>query len=63
MAISAKPPADEQEVLTISEAASWLRISERTLADRLDEYPHFRVGKQIRFLKSELRRAAKERSV
>ena len=62
MRASTQPPPEE-EVLTLPEAAKWLRISERTLWDRLDEIPHFRVGKQIRILISELRRDAKERSV
>ena len=63
MAISSAKPVDEHEVLTLPEAAAWLRISERTLAGRLDEYPHFHAGKQIRFLKSALRDAVRERSV
>lgn len=63
MKASIPPHPSDVEVLTLGEAAKWLRVSERTLWDRLDEIPHFRVGKQIRFLKSQLREEAKERSV
>ena len=46
----------ELELLTVSEAASLLRVSESTLyrlrADK--SIPHFRVGHQIFFQKSDL---------
>ena len=36
------------------EAAAYTSLSTRTLEGRLDEIPHFRVGKKILFKKSEL---------
>ena len=53
------PPVDN---LDMREAAAWLRVSERTVADLVasGELPHFRVGRQIRINFDELRRWAKE---
>ena len=49
MAISsAKPPADES-IMDVPGLARFFRVSERTIASKLNEIPHFRVGKQIRF--------------
>jgi len=45
-----------QQVLTLCEASQFLRVSERTLWSRVKagEVPFFKVGKQYRFLVSEL---------
>ena len=53
---------EDQEVLTLQEAAKWLRISERTMWDRRGEFPFFKAGNQLRILKSALREAVQERS-
>ena len=51
-------------VLTLREAAHYLRLSERTLWDlaRRDEVPSFKLGKQYRFSLSSLEKLAGERS-
>jgi excisionase family DNA binding protein len=43
-------------ILTLVEAATLLRVSERTLWARVkkDELPYFRVGKQYRFVEADL---------
>ena len=43
-------------VLTLYEAAEFLRVSERTLWQlaREQQVPHFRVGRQYRFVSTEL---------
>jgi len=42
--------------LSKSEAAEYLSLSLRTIEVRLDEIPHFRVGRKLLFRKSELDR-------
>ena len=61
MAVSQQTPPEN---LDMREAATWLRVSERTVADLVADgtLPHFRVGRQIRINLEELRRWAKERS-
>ena len=53
VAIADKAP---QKVLTLCEASKFLKVSERTLWElvRANKVPHFRVGKQYRFLVSKL---------
>ena len=48
-------------VLTLFEASKFLKVSERTLWQlaKEDEVPHFKVGRQYRFLVSELEAWAK----
>ena len=48
--------ANASEVLTLFEASKRLKVSERTLWQlaKNDAVPHFRVGKQYRFLTSAL---------
>ena len=48
-------------VLTLHEASQFLKVSERTLWQlaKENEVPHFRVGRQYRFLVSELEAWAK----
>ncbi len=51
------PPDPDQEVLTTLEAAGYLRISDRTLWDLIqqgDGPPFFKCGKQYRFYKAAL---------
>ena len=55
MAIRQPTPPPKPEVLTTSEAAYYLRISERTLHTLLQEIPHKCVGRQHRFLVTDLR--------
>ena len=55
MAIRQPKPPPEAEVLTLVEAADYLRISERTLHTLLPEIPHRLVGRQYRFLVTDLR--------
>ena len=45
-----------RRILTMPEAAEFLRVSERTLWARVQagEVPHFRVGKQYRFSRERL---------
>ena len=45
---------DRDRYLDKREAAAYTSLSTRTLEGRLDEIPHFRVGKKILFKKSEL---------
>jgi excisionase family DNA binding protein len=42
------------EIYTLAEAATYLKVSERTLWQlaKQNEVPHFRVGKQYRFVRS-----------
>ena len=47
---------DQDRYLDKREAAAYTSLSTRTLEGRLDEIPHFRVGKKILFKKSELDR-------
>ena len=56
------PPLVEN--LDMQGAATWLRVSERTVAGLVADgtIPHFRVGRQIRINIDELRKWAKERS-
>ena len=67
MSVSNRPspsPSDGDQVLTLKEAAaSELRCSERTLWEHLDEWPHFRIGSGIRFLRSELRNISRTVSI
>lgn len=44
------------DVLTLYEASQLLKVSEKTLANeaRAGNVPHRRIGKQYRFLRSEL---------
>lgn len=42
-------PAPLREVLTLQEAAEYLRLSEDALMRALGEVPHFVVGRQVRF--------------
>ena len=56
MAIRQPKPPPEAEVLVFAEAADFLRISERTLHTLLPEIPHKVVGRQYRFLLTDLRR-------
>jgi len=46
----------DQSVMTLAEASSFLRVSERTLWERArnGEVPSFRLGVQYRFLVSQL---------
>jgi excisionase family DNA binding protein len=48
--------AQASEVLTLSEASKWAKVSDRTLWQlaRDNAVPHFRVGNQYRFLASAL---------
>lgn len=48
--------SEQDEVLTYTEAAELLKISERTLTRLVvaGKVPHNRVGVQVRFLRSEL---------
>lgn len=48
--------AEASEVLTLLEGSKRLKVSDRTLWElvRANSVPHFRVGRQIRFLVSEL---------
>ena len=50
------PASDAAEVLTLFEASKRLKVSERTLWQLAKDnaVPHFRVGKQYRFLSSAL---------
>ena len=48
-------PPPETEVLVFNETADFLRISERTLHTLLPEIPHKLVGRQYRFLVTDLR--------
>ena len=65
---SSMPQQREQgeasEVLTLFEASKWVKVSERTLWQlaKDDAIPHFRVGKQYRFLTSALREWAVSQS-
>lgn len=45
---------DRDRYLDKRQAAEYTGLSTRTLEGRLDEIPHFRVGKKILFKKSEL---------
>lgn len=47
---------EADEILTLEEAAAFLRVKRRTLYDRVQRktIPHLRVGKLIRFSKSAL---------
>jgi len=47
---------DRDRYLDKREAAAYTSLSIRNLEARLDEIPHFRVGKKILFKKSELDR-------
>jgi excisionase family DNA binding protein len=53
---AAERPDSSEELMTVLEAASVLRISERTLRRHLAEgrIPHIRAGKQIRILPAAL---------
>ena len=55
---------EKHRILRFSEAANYLRVSERTLFDRVQkaEVPHFRVGKLIRFSVAELEQWARNQS-
>ncbi len=46
--------AEDYEVLTISETADFLKVSETTVRRHLHEIPHIRIGKQIRIVKNKL---------
>lgn len=50
------PNKEQQEFLTLYQAAKLLQISEKTLTRqaKAGEVPHFKVGKQYRFVKAEL---------
>ena len=50
------PYVDRDRYLDKRQAAAYTSLSTRTLEGRLDEIPHFRVGKKIVFKKSELDR-------
>jgi len=57
MAFAVVVPSEVRpQVLTLHEAADFLRVSERTLWElaRANEVPHFKVRKQYRFLVSKL---------
>ena len=58
------PTSDQTEVLTLFEASKKLKVSERTLwgLARDNAVPHFRVGKQYRFLSSALEKWALSQS-
>jgi len=45
---------DRDRYMDKREAAEYTSLSTRTLEGRLDEIPHFRVGKKILFKKSEI---------
>ncbi len=46
---------DPDRYLNLAEASKYLSMSTRTIRDRLDEIPHYRVGsKMLLFKKSEL---------
>lgn len=66
--MNVKAPGPAQEVLTLREAAEYLRISERLAWEMVNKnlLPHFRVGssekKQIRLLLEDLRQWAKNQS-
>ena len=45
---------DRDRYLDKRQASDYIGLSTRTLEGRLDEIPHFRVGKKIVFKKSEL---------
>ncbi len=47
---------DRDRYLDKKEAAAYTSLSTRNLEARLDEIPHYRVGKKILFKKSELDR-------
>ena len=47
---------DRDRYMDKRETAEYTSLSTRTLEGRLDEIPHFRVGKKILFKKSELDR-------
>ena len=49
-------PSSVGDVLTVYEAAHLLQVSERTLLAQAKEgtVPHFKIGKQYRFLRSEI---------
>lgn len=51
----------DTEIYTLAEAATYLKVSERTLWQlaKQNEVPHFRVGKQYRFVRSILAAWAK----
>ena len=55
-AIAGSPlPAVSHEVLTLGEAAAYLRLTEDALAGALDEVPHFTIGRWIRFRRRSLK--------
>ena len=46
---------DQDRYLNLAQACEYMSISTRTIRDRLDEIPHYRVGtKMLLFKKSEL---------
>ena len=46
---------DRDRYLNLAEASEYLSISKRTIRDRLDEIPHYKIGsKMLLFRKSEL---------
>lgn len=49
-------PQKSNEIQSLSEAAIFLQVSEKTLwlEAKAGRVPHFRVGKQFRFVRSEL---------
>lgn len=59
MAISTTAAADE--VLTLHAAAKLLQVSEKTLWSeaKAGKVPHFKIGKQYRFVRAELLNWAK----
>jgi excisionase family DNA binding protein len=58
----AQGPESPEEFMTVAEAASVLRISERTVSRHLSEgrIPHIRAGKQIRIPRAALLRGWKK---
>ncbi|MEQ1904759.1 MAG: helix-turn-helix domain-containing protein [Pirellulaceae bacterium] len=52
MAITTTP----EEVLTLHAAAKFLQVSEKTLGQeaKAGNVPHFKIGKQYRFVRAEL---------
>ena len=54
--------AEPRPILTLPEAAAWLRVSERKLWELASEgqVPHAKVGRQYRFARAELERWVRE---
>ncbi len=50
---------NQDDILTTFEAAKLLKVSEKTLRCEVSTIPHFKIGKQFRFVRGELLRWAR----